>query len=152
MKNKLLLLTALLSLASTAFGKDSVKKDVKFTEPTYGVCSREMSVEVKDGKIVSFSAAKGCPGNLLAISKLLPGMEVSKVIDLLDDNYCAGAPLEGYTSCMDNLVEMLKYHVNGEGEGHIKEIRKQQKAKKRIDVAYFGHVCSGCGLCNSNFT
>lgn len=67
-----------------------------------------MTVSVKDGKIESFSAVKGCPGNLAAIGKLLPGMEVTKVIELLDDNYCSDAPLAGYTSCMDNLVEMLK--------------------------------------------
>ncbi|SJZ51643.1 uncharacterized protein TIGR03905 [Cetobacterium ceti] len=149
MKKKLLFFMAILALS--AQGQEIVNKDVKFTEPTYGVCSKEMSVEVKDGKIVSFSAVRGCPGNLLAISKLLPGMEVSRVIELLDDNYCAGAPLEGYTSCMDNLVEMLKYHVYEQGEGHIKEIRSNQKAKKRIDVAYFGHVCSGCGICNGKF-
>lgn len=150
MNKKIIFLSAI--LASTALAKEPIAKDVKFTEPTYGVCSKEMTVEVKDGKIVSFSAVKGCPGNLSAISKLLPGMEVSKVVALLDDNYCSGAPLEGYTSCMDNLVEMLKYHVYGEGEGHIKEIRNSQKAEKRINVAYTNHVCSGCGLCDSKFS
>ena len=33
-----------------------------------------MTVSVKDGKIVSFSSLKGCPGNLAAIGKLLPGI------------------------------------------------------------------------------
>lgn len=31
---------------------------------------------------------------------------------------------------MDNLVEMLKYHVNGGGEGHVAELRKKQRAQK----------------------
>ena len=55
-------------------------------------------------------------------------MEVERVIELLDDNYCSGAPLAGYTSCMDNLVEMLKKHVTGEGEGPMAEIRKAAKS------------------------
>lgn len=110
-----------------------------------------MTVSVKDGKIESFSAVKGCPGNLAAIGKLLPGMEVTKVIELLDDNYCSGAPLAGYTSCMDNLVEMLKKHVTEEEEGPMVEIRKAQKAAKQ-KVAFAGHVCSGCGLCQASFS
>jgi UDP-galactopyranose mutase len=76
---------------------------------------------------------------------------VTKVIELLDDNYCSGAPLAGYTSCMDNLVEMLKQHVTGEGEGPFIEIRKAQKAAAN-KVAFAGHVCSGCGLCQASLS
>jgi len=146
MKKITLLLAGLLVVSQLSMAK--MKKDVKFTEKTYGVCSREMTVEIVDGKIGSFSAVRGCPGNLSALSKVLPGMEVERVIELLDDNYCSGAPLAGYTSCMDNLVEMLKYHVMGEGEGHIKEIRKNQKAGRKV-IAFNGHICSGCGLCSA---
>lgn len=149
MKSKLFMLAGL--LAVTTVSNAAVKKDVKFTEVPYGACATEMTVEVKDGKIASFSAAKGCPGNLNAISKLLPGMEVDKVIALLDDNPCTGAPIKGLSSCMDNMVEMLKYHVNGEGEGHTAELRKKQKNQK-IAFSYEGHICSGCGLCDSQFS
>ncbi|MEG1087469.1 MAG: TSCPD domain-containing protein [Cetobacterium sp.] len=100
--NKLAILlagTAILSQTSLA----EIKKDVKFTEEPHGVCSTLMTVEVKEGKIESFKAARGCPGNLNAISKLLPGMEVTKVIELLDDNECSGAQMPGVTSCMDNM-------------------------------------------------
>ncbi|MGL5755076.1 MAG: TSCPD domain-containing protein, partial [Paraclostridium sp.] len=96
MKRNLFLLAGVLMVSTFANGE--VKKDVKFTEVPYGACSKEMTVEVKDGKIVSFSAVKGCPGNLNAISKLLPGMEVDKVIALLDDNPCSGAPIKGLSS------------------------------------------------------
>lgn len=150
MKKTMIVLASII-LAQQAVAREVVNKDVTFTEKTYGVCSTEMTVSVKDGKIESFSAVKGCPGNLAAIGKLLPGMEVTKVIELLDDNYCSGAPLSGYTSCMDNLVEMLKKHVTGEGEGPMIEIRKAQKAAKQ-KVAFAGHVCSGCGLCQANFS
>lgn len=87
-----------------------------------------MIVSVKDRKIESFSAVKGCSRNLAAIGKLLPGMEVTRVIELLDDNYCSGAPLAGYTSCMDNA----------------KKVAKQK-------IAFVGHVCSRCGLLSSFF-
>ena len=107
MKKSIAILAGVLLVQQVSLAK-VINKDVTFTEKTYGVCSTEMTVSVKDGKIVSFSAVKGCPGNLAAIGKLLPGMEVERVIELLDDNYCSGAPLAGYTSCMDNLVEMLK--------------------------------------------
>jgi len=147
MKKITLLLAGVLIVGQLSMAE--VKKDVKFTEKTYGVCSTEMSVEVIDGRIDSFDFVKGCPGNLSAISKLLPGMEVERVIELLDDNQCSGAPLAGYTSCMDNLVEMLKYHVMGEGDGHVKEIRRKQKAGRKV-VAFSGHICSGCGLCSTS--
>jgi hypothetical protein len=52
---------------------------------------------------------------------------------------------------MDNLVEMLKYHVNGDGEGHVTELRKKLKAQK-ITFSYNGHICSGCGLCDAEFS
>nr|WP_307775804.1 TSCPD domain-containing protein [uncultured Cetobacterium sp.] len=148
MKSKLFLLAGLLAVGSVS---NAEVKDVKFTEKTYGVCATEMTAEVKDGKIVSFSAVKGCPGNLSAISRLLPGMEVDKVIALLDDNPCSGAPVKGLSSCMDNFVEMLKYHAKGEGEGHIKELRKKQQSQK-IAFSYEGHICTGCGLCDAKFS
>ncbi len=119
MKKSIAILAGVLLVQQVSLAK-VVNKDVTFTEKTYGVCSTEMTVSVKDGKIVSFSAVKGCPGNLAAIGKLLPGMEVERVIELLDDNYCSGAPLAGYTSCMDNLVEMLKKHVTGEVADFVK--------------------------------
>lgn len=149
MKSKLLLLSSLIAVSAVAQGAG--KQTVKFTEKTYGVCSKEMTVDVKDGKIVSFSAERGCPGNLNAISKLLPGMEVDQVIALLDDNPCSGAPIKGLSSCMDNMVEMLKYHVKGEGEGHIVELRKKQRAQK-IAFSYEGHICTGCGICDAKFS
>ncbi|WP_308009474.1 TSCPD domain-containing protein [Fusobacterium varium] len=150
MKKSIVILAGVLLIQQISLSK-VINKDITFTEKTYGVCSTEMTVSVKDGKIESFSAVKGCPGNLAAIGKLLPGMEVTKVIELLDDNYCSGAPLAGYTSCMDNLVEMLKQHVTGEGEGPLIEVRKAQKAAAN-KVAFAGHVCSGCGLCQASLS
>lgn len=149
MKNKALLIIAL--IATSVGANAEMKRDVKFTETTYGVCSKKMSVEVRDGILTSVEFEKGCPGNLNALATLLPGMTVDYIVDKLDDNPCSGAQLS-VTSCMDNLVEMLKYHVYGEGEGHMEEIRKQQKQLVDSEVvALGGHICSGCGLCNARF-
>ena len=46
---------------------------------------------------------------------------------------------------------MLKKHVTEEGKGPMVEIRKAQKAAKQ-KVAFAGHVCSGCGLCQASFS
>jgi uncharacterized protein (TIGR03905 family) len=150
MKKVGLLVAGILIVGNAAFG--AVKKDVIFTEEPHGACSTKMTVEVRDGKIYSFKAARGCPGNLNALSKLLPGMDVDYVIKMLEGNECTGAPMAGVTSCMDNLAQMLKYHVNGEGEGHVAEIRKKlMKAKGYTTTAFnnAGHVCTGCGLCEA---
>jgi uncharacterized protein with FMN-binding domain len=57
-----------------------------------------MTVSVKDGKIESFSAVKGCPGNLAAIGKLLPGMEVTKVIKMAETKRIAEPAIEKLTA------------------------------------------------------
>ena len=80
MKKSIVILAGVLLIQQISLS-EVINKDVTFTEKTYGVCSTEMTVSVKDGKIESFSAVKGCPGNLAAIGKLLPGMEVTKVIN-----------------------------------------------------------------------
>lgn len=56
--NKAIVILAGVLLAQNALASKVVNKDVTFTEKTYGVCSTEMTVSVKDGKIESFSAVK----------------------------------------------------------------------------------------------
>lgn len=146
MNKKLIMLSSILLASQVTLA--NINSNVTFTEVPYGACAQKFTVEVAEGKISSFKAVKGCPGNLNALSKLLPGMEVSDVITILDDNYCSSAPLAGYTSCMDNLVEMLKYHVMGEGEGHVNEIREKVRNQEK-SFAFSTHICNGCGICNA---
>ena len=69
-----------------------------------GVCARKISFDIKDGKVYNVSFVGGCNGNLKAISKLVEGMEVEKVLSILKGNTC------GYknTSCADQLCKGLE--------------------------------------------
>lgn len=68
-----------------------------------GVCSKKIEFDYENGKIYNVSFLGGCPGNLRAISKLVNGMELTKVVELLEGNIC-----RGNTSCADQLVKAIK--------------------------------------------
>lgn len=67
-----------------------------------GVCSRAIHVSLTDdGKTVDHvSFEGGCNGNLKAISKLVAGMPVEKVVSILAGNTCGNRA----TSCADQLT------------------------------------------------
>ena len=69
-----------------------------------GVCARKIIFEIKDGRLYNVSFVGGCNGNLKAISKLVEGMEVEKVLSILKGNTC------GYknTSCADQLCKGIE--------------------------------------------
>ena len=71
---------------------------------TSGVCARKINFDIVDGKVKNVSFLGGCNGNLKAISKLVEGMEATKVIEILKGNTC------GYksTSCADQLAIALE--------------------------------------------
>ena len=71
---------------------------------TRGTCSRYITIET-DGKIVKNVVFNGgCNGNTQGISKLVEGMEVERVITLLDGIDCNGRG----TSCPAQLAQALK--------------------------------------------
>ena len=75
---------------------------------TSGTCSRKINFEIdNEGRVHNVSFLGGCPGNLKAISKLVEGMEATKVIELLEGNICAQRP----TSCADQLAKALKENL-----------------------------------------
>ena len=76
----------------------------KGTYTTRGVCSRKIDYEIEDGIIKSIEFTGGCNGNLSGISRLVKGMPVAKVVELLEGTTC------GYkeTSCPDQLAQALK--------------------------------------------
>ena len=57
-----------------------------------GVCSRKINFDIIDGKLHNVRFTGGCPGNLIAISKLVEG------------NQCG---MRG-TSCADQLAKAIK--------------------------------------------
>lgn len=69
-----------------------------------GVCSRKMTIEVEDGKIVNAKVVGGCNGNLQGVCRLLEGMEVSEAISRMEGIRCGFKP----TSCPDQMAQALK--------------------------------------------
>lgn len=71
-----------------------------------GVCARSIHIELDDSgeTIQSVSFEGGCNGNLKAISKLVAGMPVQKVVDTLAGNTCGMRQ----TSCADQLAQALE--------------------------------------------
>ena len=45
-----------------------------------GVCSREIEFEIHDDLVFNVKFVGGCPGNLVAISRLVEGMPKNKVV------------------------------------------------------------------------
>lgn len=78
--------------------------DYDFTP--HGVCSRAIHVSLSDdGKTIDHvSFEGGCNGNLKAVSKLVAGMPVDKVVGILAGNTCGMRN----TSCADQLTRALK--------------------------------------------
>ncbi len=76
-----------------------------YTYQTAGVCSREIRFELdQQDKIHRVQFIGGCPGNLLAIGKLVEGKDARETIHLLAGNDCGGKG----TSCADQLANALK--------------------------------------------
>ena len=71
-----------------------------------GVCARNIHIVLSDdGQTVeSIEFTRGCDGNLKAIAKLVAGMPVNKVVELLEGNTCGPRP----TSCADQLTHGLR--------------------------------------------
>lgn len=70
-----------------------------------GVCARAIHVTLDDiaSTIESVSFEGGCNGNLKAIGKLVKGMAVDDVVELLQGNTCGPRK----TSCADQLTLAL---------------------------------------------
>lgn len=68
-----------------------------------GVCSRNISFDIENGKLHNIKFIKGCPGNLNAICKLLEGADARNTAELLKGNDCAGKG----TSCADQLSKAI---------------------------------------------
>ena len=69
-----------------------------------GVCSRKINFDIIDGKLHNVRFTGGCPGNLIAISKLVEGKDAKEVATLLEGNQCG---MRG-TSCAYQLAKAIK--------------------------------------------
>lgn len=71
-----------------------------------GVCARNIYIALSDdgSTVEGVRFTGGCDGNLKAIARLVAGMQVDKVVDLLEGNTCGPKP----TSCADQLTRGLR--------------------------------------------
>ena len=75
-----------------------------YSYTTSGVCARTISFSIDGGKLRNVKFAGGCPGNLLAIGKLVEGADAGKIADILAGNDCGGKG----TSCADQLSRAIR--------------------------------------------
>ena len=69
-----------------------------------GVCSRKIDIQTEDGIVRDVKLMGGGDWNLKAIGKLVCGMPLQDVIDILEGNTCGPRS----TSCADQLAQALK--------------------------------------------
>lgn len=75
-----------------------------YTIQTNHVCAKQISFSLENGKLHNIKFHGGCPGNTLAISKLLEGADAVKTVQILKRNDCGGKG----TSCADQLARGIE--------------------------------------------
>lgn len=73
-----------------------------------GVCSRQINLDIEDGKIQNCEFIGGCNGNLKGICQLIKGLPITEVIEKLEGTTCNNKS----TSCPDQLAQALKEYEN----------------------------------------
>lgn len=81
----------------------------KYTFKTQGVCSREITFRIENGRLLDVAFLAGCSGNLQGIGRLVEGMPVGEVIEKLKGVDCDGKG----TSCPDQLSRALEAFLKG---------------------------------------
>lgn len=84
---------------------DTVKDGVRHitAAPSGLVCSSQIDFDLKDGKLHNVQYVRGCHGNLLAIGRLLEGMDAAKASEILSGVNCHGRG----TACADQLARIV---------------------------------------------
>lgn len=77
---------------------------MKYEYNTKGTCSTKISFELEGDVVKNISFLGGCPGNTLALAKVLEGQTVSFIVEKLSGNLCGGRG----TSCADQLATFVK--------------------------------------------
>ena len=81
----------------------------KYTVDTYGICAQQISFSLDKGNIYNVEFIGGCPGNTVAISKLLEGTSAKRAVELLKGNDFDGKG----TSCADQLACGIEKALKG---------------------------------------
>lgn len=81
-----------------------------FQYRTKGVCARNITFDIVDGKITNVQFEGGCNGNTKGIASLVEGMPVDEAIRRMEGIRCGFKT----TSCPDQLAQALKEALNKE--------------------------------------
>lgn len=76
---------------------------------TSGVCARRISFKLDGTTIRDVRFDGGCPGNTVAIGKLLEGTDARRAAEILRGNDCRGRG----TSCADQLARAIDKALSG---------------------------------------
>ena len=77
---------------------------LSYVYKTKGTCSREIHIDIEEGKIQDVEFIGGCNGNTKGISSLLKGMDVEEAIKRCKGITCGSRA----TSCPDQLAIALE--------------------------------------------
>lgn len=75
---------------------------------TKGVCSRSITFDIVDGKVINVSFDGGCAGNTKGVAMLIDGMDANEAIHRLEGIQCG---FKG-TSCPDQLAKAIRQALN----------------------------------------
>lgn len=75
-----------------------------YTYSPIGVCSKKITFDILNNKVVKVNFLGGCDGNLKGLSSLIEGMDIDDVIKRLQGITCGSKN----TSCPDQLSKALQ--------------------------------------------
>ena len=81
-----------------------------YSYEVHGVCPRAISFSLDNGIIHDVVFHGGCPGNTVAISKLIEGKNAKEIAQILKGNQCGARG----TSCADQLSNVIETALNEE--------------------------------------
>lgn len=81
----------------------------EYTFTPSGVCARQISFSIEDGRLHGLSFVGGCNGNLKAIGRLVEGHDAREIAAVLKGNDCKGRG----TSCADQLAIAIEQALAG---------------------------------------
>ncbi len=76
---------------------------MKYSYRTTGTCSKQINFEVENNIVSNVEFIGGCPGNLVAISKLVEGQNIEHVASICKGILCG----DKKTSCADQLATAI---------------------------------------------
>lgn len=81
---------------------------MSFQYRTKGVCSRNITLDIVDGKVMNVKFDGGCNGNTQGVARLVEGMDAQEAIRRIEGIQCG---FKG-TSCPDQLAKAIREALN----------------------------------------